>query len=354
MRAVTTTLAVLLVAGAASQSLAQQGVRAKSPRRDAGQNALRMIAESQANRNVRQDTPDFAGPSNIAPRGFHRSHGRIFHHGGGISIGGSVGDVYGRLHLGGVFHDDHHFGRRNIVFVNRSPYFIHNGSYYRYRGYDPYDAPTRRQVVQSPTVIVIDRTGVSTNEVDPQEPVELNEADRVSARELGARALSAGNADQAIEFLTEHVLVNEGDRQAERLLGVAMLLDGRTELGIALISRAYTGDPEMAFEPIGRDTIDSLASWRKVQREVQRYAGIQRTASSWLAAIVLTQEELPNRTHEQRLEEARRAGLDVDIADAFQRYLEGGEPIESPEPEPGADEQEPGTEPNTEPASDPQ
>lgn len=352
MRAITTTLAALLIAGTTSQALAQQGVRAKSPRRDAGQNALRMIAESQANRDTNRQTPAPVGPSNIAPRSYHGSYGRSYHSGGGISIGGSVGDVYGRLHLGGVFHDDHHHGRRNIVYVNRSPYFIHNGSYYRYRGYDPYDAPTRRQVIQSPTVIVIDRTGVSTNEVYPEEPIELTEADRVSTRELGTQALNAGKASQAIKFLTEHVLVNEGDREAERLLGVAMLLDGQTELGIALISRAYTGDPEMAFEPIGRDTIDSLASWRKIQRDVQRYAGIQRTASSWLAAIVVTQQELPNRTHEQRLEEARRAGLSVDIADAFQRYLEGGDPIAKPEP--AHEEEQAGTEPQAEPAPDPQ
>lgn len=352
MRAITTTLAVLMIAGTASSALAQQGVRAKSPRRDAGQNALRMIAESQANRNVQRQTPAPVGPSNIAPRGYHGAHGHSYHSGGGISIGGSFGDVYGRLHLGGVFHDEHRHGHRNIVYVNRSPYFTHNGSYYRYRGYDPYDAPTRRQVIQSPTVIVIDRTGVSTNEVYPQEPIELDEADRVSARELGTQALNAGKADQAIEFLTEHVLVNEGDREAERLLGVALLLDGQTELGIALISRAYTGDPEMAFQPIGRDTIDSLASWRKIQRSVQRYAGIQRTASSWLAAIVVTQEELPSHTHEQRLEEARRAGLSVDIADAFQRYLEGGDPIAKPEPAP--EEVQAGTEPQAEPAPDPQ
>jgi|GEM_PF-4994998 len=331
MRPLTSTIAVLVIAGAASQVLAQQGVRAQSPRRDAGQHALRMIAESQANRSTRRDTPVVAGPSNIAPRHYRGSYGHGYHYGGGISIGGSFGDVYGRLHVGGVFHDDDRHGHRNIIYVNRSPYFIHNGSYYRYRGYDPYDAPSRRQVIQSPTVIVIDRTGVSTNEVDPQEPVELSQADRVNAYELGVEALYAGKAEQAIEFLTEHVLVNEADREAERLLGVAFLLDGQTELGIALIARAYKGDPEMAFKPLGRDTIDSLSAWRKVQRDVQRYAAVQRTSGAWLAAIVVTQEELPNHTHEQRLEEARRAGISVDVADAFQRFLEGGEPLPKPE-----------------------
>lgn len=352
MRPFTMTLAALIIAGTASQALAQHGVRSNSPRRDAGQHALRMIAESQANRNNRRDTPDVAGPSHVAPRSYRGSYGHGYYNGGGISIGGSFGDVYGRLHLGGVFHDDHYHGHRNIVYVNRSPYFIHNGSYYRYRGYDPYDAPSRRQVIQSPTVIVIDRTGVSTNEVDPQDPIELNEADRVSAHELGVEALNAGRAEQAIQFLTEHVLVNEGDRQAERLLGVAFLLDGQTELGIALISRAYKGDPEMAFMPLGRDTIDSLSAWRKVQRDVQRYAAVQRTGSSWLAAIVVTQEELPNHTHEERLEAARRAGLDVDVADAFQRYLEGGEPIKKPEP--AVEDEQEGVEPQAGPASEPQ
>ncbi len=328
--ALSATLFAMLIAGTASQALAQQGVRAKSPRRDAGQNALRMIAQEQASRQPRQHTPAPAGPSNIAP-GHHGSYGHGSSYGGGFSIGGSTGDVYGRLHLDGVFGHDHGHHHKIIV-VNRVPYYIYNGGYYRYRGYDWYDAPSRRQVVQSPTVIVIDRTGVSTNEVDPKEPIEISDADRVSPLELGTEALYAGKAEQAIQFLTEHVLVNEGDREAERLLGVAFLLDGQTELGIAMISRAYKGDPEMAFDPIGRDILDSLTNWRKVQRDVQRYAQVQRTASSWLAAIVITQEELDNRTHERRLEEARRAGLDVGVIDAFQRYLEGGEPIEKPQP----------------------
>lgn len=323
MQTLMTALAMLALSGPV---FAQQGVRSQSPRRDAGQNALRMIAEEQANRNIGQPSP-FVGPSNVAPR-YPRSHHPY----------DAGGHVFGRRH--GDLVRRHH----NLIHIGRSPFIVYNGGYYRSRGYDPYYEPTRRQVVQSPTVIVIDRTGVRTNEVNPAEPIELAEADRVSARELGARALVAGDAEQAVKFLTEHVLTSEGDRRAERLLGVALVLDRQTELGIAVIARAYKGDPEMAFEPLGRDTIDSLAQWRKVQRDVQRYAGIQRTASAWLAAIVVTQDELPNRTHEKRLEDARRAGLDVDIADAFQRYLEGGEPIEKPEPEPVQEESEPATE----------
>lgn len=317
MRALITTVALLALGGS---TLAQQGVRAKSPRRDAGQHALRMIAESQANRNIGQPSP-FVGSSHVAPR-----------------YGHSYGHSFGRS----VFHDGYHgkvYHRPHDLFhVGRSPFIFYNGGYYRYRGYDPFYEPTRRQVVQSPTVIIIDRTGVQTNEVDPAEPIEITDADRVSPLELGRAALVAGNSEQAVRFLTEHVLVNEGDRRAERLLGVALVLDGQTELGIAVIGRAYRGDPEMAFAPLGRDTIDSLAAWRRVQRDVQRYANVQRTASAWLAAIAVTQAELPNRTHEERLEHGRRAGLEVDVVDAFQRYFEGGEPIENPEPVQPAEE----------------
>ncbi|MEQ8318528.1 MAG: hypothetical protein RIE77_03925 [Phycisphaerales bacterium] len=315
MRALITTVTLLALSGSA---LAQQGVRAQSPRRDAGQHALRMIAESQANRNIGQPSP-FVGPSNVAPRYGHSYGHSIFQ-----GHGGFHGQIHRRSH--------------DIIHVGRSPFIVYNGGYYRYRGYDPFYEPTRRQVVQSPTVIIIDRTGVQTNEVDPAEPIEITDADRVSPRELGRAALVAGNSEQAVRFLTEHVLVNEGDRRAERLLGVALVLDGQTELGIAVIGRAYRGDPELAFEPLGRDTIDSLAAWRRVQRDVQRYASVQRTASAWLAAIAVTQAELPNRTHEERLEQARRAGLGVDVVDAFQRYLEGGEPITKPEPVQPAEE----------------
>ena len=323
------TVAILAIAGLAASAAAQQGVRSKMPRRDAGENALRMLAESRANRDVGNTPPPQAGPSPIAP-GYR--HGGYRYSSPGITIG--YGSNGGYAHIGGGSYDDHHHHGHDVVYINRVPYYCYNGGYYPYSNYDRdyYYGNNRRQVVQSPTVIVIDRTGVSTNEVDPAEPIKLDEAQRISPDKLGRQALYAGDASQAVELLTEHVLANEGDRQAERLLGVALVLDGQTELGIALISRAYTGDPELAFKPMTRDTIDSLSSWRRVQRDIQRYANVQRTASSWLAAIVITQDELPNRTHADRLEQARRAGLDVGVADAFQRYLEGGEPIKKPEP----------------------
>lgn len=337
----TTTVAILALAGLTTTAAAQQGVRSKAPRRDAGENALRMLEESRANRQTNRDTdrdrPPLVGPSPVAPGGHSISWpyspyfpGYSPSHGSGLTIHGDFGDVQGAINLGAGHLVPHGFGHK-VIYVNRIPYACYNGGYYRYgRGYD--DGPNRRQVVQSPTVIVIDRTGVSTNEVNPAEPVTLDESLRISPKELGQRALFAGDAGQAVELLTEHVLANEGDRAAERLLGVALVLDGQTELGIALFARAYNGDPELAFRPLTRDTIGSLSAWRRVQRDIQRYASVQRTASSWLAAIAITQDELPHRTHADRLEQAKRAGLSVDVADAFQRWLEGGEPIRKPEP----------------------
>ena len=343
-----TTVAILALAGLTTSAAAQQGVRSKAPRRDAGENALRMLEESRANRQTNRNTgrdndrdrPPLVGPSPIAP-GYSGGYGVRYPYapyspgyGSGVTIHGDFGDVQGTINLGGGLGAGHlvpHGFGHKVVYVNRIPYACYNGGYYRYgRGY--YDGPNRRQVVQSPTVIVIDRTGVSTNEVNPAEPITLDESLRVSPKELGQRALFAGEAGQAVELLTEHVLANEGDRAAERLLGVALVLDGQTELGIALFARAYNGDPELAFRPLTRDTIDSLSAWRRVQRDIQRTAGVQRTASSWLAAIAITQDELPHRTHADRLEQAKRAGLSVDVADAFQRWLEGGEPIRKPQP----------------------
>jgi hypothetical protein len=323
---------LLAVAATASPLLAQQGVRVQSPRRDAGQHALRMIAEEQAQRAARHHE-QFAGPSRYATpyrhgSGYHHDHARYGHypyayHAPGITIGGSFGDVDAKLHLGGGYYHP------RPIFVNRVPYYAFGGSYYRYN--DGYRYTNRRQVVQSPTVIVIDRTGVTTNQVEQPQTITPDPASLISPLELGERALFAGDAEQAKEFLTEHVLLNEGDRHAERLLGLALILDDQVELGIAVIARAYRGNPELAFEPLPRETVDALSTWRKLQRTVQRYATVQRTSSTWLAAIVVTQAELPNRTHEERLELARRAGLDIDVADAFQRWLEGGEPIERPE-----------------------
>ena len=323
----TPSLAIVLatLAGVAATSLAQAGVRAQSPRRDAGQHALRQMAQSRANHMVHRNHYQFAGPSHVAP-------GYRYHNAPSISIGGRFGDAFGRVTFDAK--PVHH----KIIYVNRIPYAFYRGGYYRY-GNSGYEN-NRRQVVQSPTVIVIDRTGVSTNEVDPPEPITLDESMLVSPFELGQRALYAGDAEQAVGFLTEHVLANEGDRRAERLLGVALAMDDQVELGIALIARAYRGDPELAFSPLTRETIDSLSAWRAVQRDIQRYASVQRSSSAWLAAIVITQDELRVRTHQDRLENARRAGLAPDVVDAFQRVFEGGEPrttlVTPPTPAPKA------------------
>lgn len=337
----------LALACATAPVVAQQGVRAQSPRRDAGQHALRAIDDEQASRHI-------AGPSNIAPSRVaphHGGQGRVVqyrhhkphvtaHHdrgifigGSGIHIGGRFGDVHAGIHLGGIAHGGiihhrprHHFGHTTFGLHGRP-----------YSGYSYGRSDTRQPVVQGPMVIIIDRTGVSTNEVDPAAPIVLDELPRIDPRAEGVAALYHGRAGLAVDHLTAHVLANEGDRRAERLLGVALVLNGQSELGIAVIARAYNGDPSLVFEPLGRDTIDSLSDWRRVQRDVQRYAGVHRTASSWLASIAVTQTELSKPRHAERLEYAKRAGLDVDVADALQRWLEGEGPSENPAAEPSAE-----------------
>ncbi len=321
MRFPSITIALIALNTVAANSIAQIGVRAHSPRRDAGQLHLRDLAQSRANRVVHGSSYAFDGPSHIAPRSYNDGYGGFFSP--SISIGGQFGDVFGKDTFGGK--PVHH----RVVHVNRVPYAFYRGGYYRYNDYGY--SNNRRQVVQSPTVIVIDRTGVSTNEVDPQQPVTLEASDLVSPLELGREALYAGDADQAVGFLTEHELANEGDREAERLLGVALAMDDQVELGIALIARAYRGNPELAFSPLTRETVDSLAAWRSVQRDVQRHATVKRTGSAWLAAIVITQDELPVLTHQDRLEYGLRAGLHPDICDAILRFLDGGEPREVPQ-----------------------
>lgn len=353
MRTLSTLVVVVTLAGLAVPSLAQQGVRAQSPRRDAGQQVQRSMSHDQSSRH-------FAGPSNIARSSGGSRHGGggqvlqfrhrtphvvghdrgVFVGGSSVHIGGQFGDVHGGIRLGGFPHVVHH---RPVHHLGHSTFGLHGLRSYGYGygyGYDRYDAPTRQPVVQGPTVIIIDRTGVSTNEVDPASPIVLSEVPAADPLAEGIAALYRGHAGPAVDALTAHVLVHEGDRRAERLLGVALVLNGQTELGIALIARAYKGEPALAYEPLGRETIDSLSGWRRVQRDVQRYAGVHRTASSWLAAIAVTQTELPNDKHAERLEYARRAGLDVDVADALERYLEGESPEApaAPTPQPAADE----------------
>lgn len=323
MRRIHAVATLLTLTGIVAPVLAQQGVRAQSPRRDAGQQALRAIEQDQAGR-------DRAGPSNLAPPATTRppvyrpAVTRVVRHDRGVVIGGSgihigarFGDVEARINLGGDVLVGGSCGWPSHC-ACRVPHVPHGSFPYGHTRWD-----TRQAVVQGPTVIIIDRTGVRTNEVDPAEPVVVEHAPRIDPLAAGTAALHRGRAGEAVDHLTAHVLAHEGDRRAERLLGVALVLDGQAELGITVIARAYRGEPALVFEPLGRDTIHSLSSWRRVQRDVQRYAGVHRTGASWLASIALTQAELPMPRHAERLELARRAGLDVDVADALQRWIEG-------------------------------
>lgn len=342
-------LALGVVLALACPAPAQQGVRAKSPRPDAGAQALADLRQAIATQRATNAAAP-ASPAALPAVGPIASACRLHHTctpactprgwaydarlgSAGLTISGQIagrfGDVFGRVRLSSepiaalvpvgavVASAPWPCTVQRLPACGRCTLPIGLGS-----AGCRCDAPRtdRRDVVQGPVVIVIDRTGVTSNQ--PTAPSEQAPPQpRPDPRARGIADLRLGNVSQAIDALTEHLLADPKDHHAERLLGLALLLDGRDELGIALLSRAYQAQPELAARPLTRRDVHALSAWRSAQRKAQRWAQHRRTASAWLAAIVLTQDELPADTNLLRLEQARLAGLAPALADALQAAL---------------------------------
>ncbi|MEO1009041.1 MAG: hypothetical protein AAFX79_10760 [Planctomycetota bacterium] len=330
----------LVVLALAAPAVAQSGVRAKAPGFSRGGVAQKLgspgfVGRGSFNGGVRSRSSGASfrtpirtsiGGTVVRSSGFDGFGRRGFTVGGsGLRLDADFGDVDARLSFGaGLLVGSRLTRNRFIVFPRLVGFGFGSSFGYCGSGHFGDGFHERRPVVQGPTVIVIDRTGVTTNQLPPNDVVTPQaEPEPIPDRELGTLALRAGEWAIAADALARHVLVEDGDHAARRLLAVALVLDGQVELGVAVLAAAYRGDPGLAARPLGRELVGSLSTWRRAQRSVQRWAMSKRTASGWLAAIAFTQAELGARTQLDRLERARRLGLDVDVADGIEQYYEG-------------------------------
>ncbi len=130
------------------------------------------------------------------------------------------------------------------------------------------------------------------------------------------------NLDKAINEYREHLRQDNEDVTAMRDLALAMLEAGRLEDGAAMISLAYHTDPLLARTPIDFKAIGfTRQRYDRLLGRVMAFANRTNSPSSWLAGMVLLQSNNKMSGATRVLLKAKRAGLDDEIADAFEREL---------------------------------
>lgn len=135
-------------------------------------------------------------------------------------------------------------------------------------------------------------------------------------------ALRRGETDLAIDLLQARVAADPEDAPSIRLLGVARLLEGETAAGIRLVDQAYLAQPDLADSPLGVHTFPGdRRGCRKALREVVKLAHVLDDPRAWLTAAVLMQVEDRAMPARRMIDRARKAGLEAQIADAFEAAL---------------------------------
>ena len=147
-------------------------------------------------------------------------------------------------------------------------------------------------------------------------------ASPISIEDAAIAALGRGKTDLAIDLLQAHIAENPDDASSVRLLGVARLLEGEIAAGIRLVDQAYLAQPDLADLPLGMHAFPGdRRGCRKALREVVKLAHVLDDPRAWLTAAVLMQVEDRTTPARRMIARARAAGIEVQIADAFESAL---------------------------------
>ncbi len=156
----------------------------------------------------------------------------------------------------------------------------------------------------------------------PNQPDQMPEAMPLSAVEVARLEMSLGEPEVAIDAYRAHLSSYPDDWSAVRELGLAMLRVGDRGDGIALISYAYSMDPELArwAVPVSlfsnserelRDVVISTVGW-----------GHRNPSSSvWLTVAVLMQGEGRDGPALRMIERAYEHGLSPDVGRVMEAVL---------------------------------
>jgi hypothetical protein len=217
------------------------------------------------------------------------------------------------------------------------------GRYYyprSYRYYRVYDTP------DTSTLIELARR------YDPQLLGQGANAEPPSARELGERAMRAGDYSEAISLFAEASNqqqrsdgdADQPDRQAQRLLGIAHAADHQFEQAGLLLVDAFETDASLRTMPIrGDDLFESGLELNSVVSQAVGHAHRHPSYESWFTVAVLMQAQGKNDLANKMIERGEAARAKA--AQAAQ--AEGQAPTDAgpaPDAAPSRREREPETE----------
>lgn len=151
----------------------------------------------------------------------------------------------------------------------------------------------------------------------PTDQQAMPDAIPLSAVEVARLEMSIGEPGVAIDAYRAHLSEYPNDWRAVRELGLAMFRLGDRGDGIAMVSYAYSMDPELAYDAVPASLFeDSSRLIRDAVIDAVGWGHRNPSASAWLTVAVLMQAEGRDGPGLRMIERAREFGLDpvVDLA----------------------------------------
>tara|TARA_R110002072_G_scaffold150953_4_gene299826 strand:- start:34389 stop:36320 length:1932 start_codon:yes stop_codon:yes gene_type:complete len=152
-----------------------------------------------------------------------------------------------------------------------------------------------------------------------QQPIEyetLPDAMPLSALEVARLEMSIGEPALALDAYQAHISAYPDDWAAVREMGIAKIRSGDRGDGIALVSYAYSMDPQLAYDPVPTSLFeDSARLQRDAVIDVVGWGHRNPSASVWLTTAVIMQTEGRDDQALRMIDRATEYGLDPDIRD---------------------------------------
>lgn len=153
-------------------------------------------------------------------------------------------------------------------------------------------------------------------------PAQAAPAPELTDLERASLAHRLDELDIAIRAYRDHLEEDPEDMQALRALGLALLESGDQEDAIATLGLAYHTDPALARTAADLESLGITG--RRFDSLLGRAMGLARRLDSgraWLAGLVLLQADDKLSGAARVLREAERAGLEMEICEAFEREI---------------------------------
>jgi|GEM_PF-2124530 len=152
-----------------------------------------------------------------------------------------------------------------------------------------------------------------------QQPTEyetLPDAMPLSALEVARLEMSIGEPALALDAYRAHISAYPDDWAAVREMGIAKIRSGDRGDGIALVSYAYSMDPNLAYDPVPTSLFeDSARLQRDAVIDVVGWGHRNPSASVWLTTAVIMQTEGRDDQAIRMIDRASEYGLDPEIRD---------------------------------------